>query len=475
MGIRGLSQLATNLKTRCGTELTSIHTERNRKWAVDASLFLHRSRTTAAYHHNESEFGRRHRRPFRFRNILCDVPFEDSHIVGLVDVICQLLSAGITPIIVFDGAPPPEKLATVHKRRMEKIRMQRKIEWVEKYIIAKETVPRRFYQPKYTRMGNVREYIVRAQSLACSTTSSVKSGISYAEALVHGSSRERSLATTLTARATAATAAAAAALASASAANEEEEEVDMSNCWYTDEHEYLPPSPEEIDEIRLNLTQQKRHAAAAHVGAEHVYQAQSLCEILCIPYIQAVGEADVTVVALQRRGLVHAVYTADTDCVAYGATRVVRKIINYDLIDSVDLPFLLRELSLTYPQFVRFCVLAGCDFCEGVNLTTYKLLQMVRHPSNQGNQIFESYRSTQGDAWVEKAIRAFEIYTHAADEQEQNVHVTSSDLSMQECCLNYTREYISEQLMRYFGMRGNYIVRIADQIVRSYREFESRR
>lgn len=428
MGIRGLSQLVTNLKNRKKVPLRSLGAERNKRWAVDALLFLHRSRGMCATHINESEFGMTHRRPHRFRNVLSDVPLEHSHLVGLADTICQLLSAGITPVLIFDGAPPPEKLATIHRRRVEKIRHQRKIEWVEMYVIQKLPIPVRFGGPGPPAIRTV------------------QTGRSYADALATTAAEEQQRQSTAPTTTTTNT---------------------EGNMWYANEHEYLPPTPEEIAEIQTNLVRHKRDVHASYITPEHVYQAQGLCEILGIPYILAEGEADVTAVALQKRGIVDAVYTADSDAMVYGAATTVRKIVNYDLMDCIELDFVLQELDVTYEQFVRFCVLVGCDFCESAGpMTTYRVLQLVRDPAHQGPHLFDTFRNTHGTQWVERAKRAFEIYTHTTDVSYDSVDILP-------CRTNHTRESLTQQLKQHLGLEGNYVQRVVDQIVRAFADFTS--
>lgn len=434
MGIRGLSQLITNLKTRKRVSYGAIGNQRGQRWAVDALIFLHKARTMSASK-TPDEFGRPHRRFFRFRNVLSDVPLEYSHIVGIVDIICQLLSAGITPVLVFDGAPPVEKLATIHRRRIEKMRQLRKIEWVEKYVIGNEPIPARFL------LHNSTPHTTQPRR-------AVEPGKTFADAV-----RARDADTGAAAQEEPPPSAAASA-------------TDDTNYWYTDEHEYLPPTPEEIRDIRANLEQHRRRASAAYLTPEHVYQTQGLCEILGIPYVQAASEAECTAAALQKQGIVSAVYTADTDTITYGASRVVRKIINYELVDQIELDFVLRELGVSYEQFVRFCVLVGCDYSDGIQQTTYRILSLVRHPDNQGPKVFDTFRNTHGIEWVERAKRAYDIYT-------QGVEIQAGSYDISPCNLVHTQEQLTQQFKTHLGMEGIYMRRVVDQIVQSFRDFTS--
>jgi 5'-3' exonuclease len=334
------------------------------------------------------------------------------------------MSAGITPVLVFDGAPPAEKLATIHRRRIEKMRQLRKIEWVERHVIGHEPIPTHL-------------------ALALPPTRPVEPGKTFADAV-------RTSTTTTTTTTTPSPA-----------------EKTKSSYWYVDEHEYLPPTPEEIQDIRTNLEQHRRRASAAYLTPEHVYQTQGLCEILGIPYIQAESEAECTAAALQKRGIVSAVYTADTDTITYGASRVVRKIINYELVDQVELDFVLRELVLSYEQFVRFCVLVGCDYCDGIQqTTTYRILSLVRHPDNQGPHLFDTFRNTHGIEWVERAKRAYDIYT-----QDTPLEHVQYDIAPCKLMRAQDTQSLAHQLETYLGMEGIYMRRVVDQIARSFRDF----
>ncbi len=134
MGIRGLTQLCTNVKAKRHIPCGHITAEKFKVWAIDVSLFLYRARCLSASHALESSFGRTHRRPHRFRNVVNDVPLEKSHLVGIMDVASQLISSKITPVFIFDGEPPPEKAATLAKRKAEKIKLVEKISNLQQNI-----------------------------------------------------------------------------------------------------------------------------------------------------------------------------------------------------------------------------------------------------------------------------------------------------------------------------------------------------
>lgn len=434
MGIRGLTHFVTLLKIRKKIGSNHIRSFANEKWAVDASLFLYRSRSMCATHMTEQDSGggRPYRRPQKFRNILSDVPLDKSHLVGIVDLICQLLSNRIVPILVFDGEPPSEKAETIVKRRSEKIKFQRKVEWVEKNILEKSviheniandlteqkvvdlTLPKVLYSEIVRRVATISPPVI----LPISTP--------YHVAKTNNNRNETV-----------------------------ENMFDDSSC-------YLPPTQKEIDDIRVNLHRHKQQATAAFLEPFHIDQARQLCTLLGIQYHNSSGEAEVSCAALQRDNIVDAVYTADSDVLVYGCTRMIRRIINYESVDVLNYTFIREELDLTHEQFVRFCVLMGCDFCDGVcksgtDSTVFQILQSVRHPDHQGDHLFDTFLQIMGEEWVYRAKRSYALYTERLEINIPPVKTTF---------IQYTAKELTLLFKNNFDMEGGYVSRIVEQFLR---------
>ncbi len=401
MGIRGLTQFANGLKTKKRIPLGHISHERHKIWAIDASLFLYRARCLSANHSSETSFGRAHRRPHRFRNVVGDVPLDKSHLVGIVDVVSQLLANGITPVIVFDGPPPQEKSKTIQKRKTHKENTQQNIAWIEQQFES-DAPPSAASTPNKSSVG----------------PSNASSDDFFERAIAQLSSP-------------------------------------------------VPISSEEKKKIKQELELEKQKLAAVFLQPHHFYQTQSLCQILGIPFIRSPGEAEVTCVELLRNQRIDAVYTADSDVLVFGCTRMIRRIINDEYIDALDHNFVIRELGISHAQFVCMCILIGCDFCEPL-LTQNSFTQALELVKNFYTDPFDPVRflksfRDQHPEWTAKALRAYELYTNPTNTPTDPVPTP---------CIPENIQSLIHELQTHLDMQGAYVQRVVEQIVQSFQAYK---
>jgi flap endonuclease-1 len=101
MGIKGLTQLLKKHSPDC-FEHTKLFKLSGEKVAIDASLFIYQS--LIVYRKNNDFI-----RNKEGKNI--------SHIIGILNKTISYLSYNITPIYIFDGAPPEEKNDVIQERK----------------------------------------------------------------------------------------------------------------------------------------------------------------------------------------------------------------------------------------------------------------------------------------------------------------------------------------------------------------------
>lgn len=371
MGIRGLTQLCTNVKAKRHIPCGHISAEKYKVWAIDVSLFLYRARCLSAFHAQEYSFGRTHRRPHKFRNVVNDVPLEKSHLVGIIDVASQLIASKITPVFIFDGEPPPEKGLTIARRRAEKVKLVEKIATIQQNI--------------------------------------------------------------------------------------------QSTLEDSDE-ELFPSSAHQIKKLEVELENEQKKLSAIVLEPQHIYETKLLCEILGLPYIQSRGEAESTCIALQRQGLIDAIYTADSDVLVFGSPKMVRRIIKYEYVDIMSHDFLIRELGLTHEQFVCMCILVGCDYCESYDQihNIQQAIQLVQTCcSTSPEDFFDQLPPSRLEGWSERAKRAFQIYNQV--EPVNMEHVPQPNLPLPQ-----DHVQICDLLRQRLRMDGGYVHRVVDQIIQSF-------
>jgi len=165
--------------------------------------------------------------------------------------------------------------------------------------------------------------------------------------------------------------------------------------------------PPELKLQELNARRQKRDEATANLQAakeagdeeqilksakgtvrvtkEQNEETKRLLKLMGLPVVEAPSEAEATCAALCRDGKVFAAATEDADCLTFGTKILVRNLMAAESqkkqILEVSLERALEQLNINMDQFIDFCILSGCDYCDtlkGIGPTTaIKLL--VQH------------------------------------------------------------------------------------------------
>merc|ERR1712195_209820 len=104
------------------------------------------------------------------------------------------------------------------------------------------------------------------------------------------------------------------------------------------------------------------------VTREQNEQTKKLLRLMGIPVVEAPSEAEATCAALCRDGKVYASATEDADCLTFGTKILIRNLMAAEAqkrqILEVDLSVALEQLNVTMDQFIDFCILSGCDYCD---------------------------------------------------------------------------------------------------------------
>nr|QBK92343.1 MAG: flap endonuclease [Pithovirus LCPAC304] len=143
----------------------------------------------------------------------------------------------------------------------------------------------------------------------------------------------------------------------------------------------LSITAEMIDELRKKMTNTRT------IADESIDYLKELLKALGIPYIQATYEGEQLCSMLAIEGEVSAVFSTDTDNLAYGAPLLITKFSGFERSDSgggvwkckcVWHQNILKQLQYTHEKFVELCILGGCDYNTNMPkigiITAYKLL-----------------------------------------------------------------------------------------------------
>jgi len=123
------------------------------------------------------------------------------------------------------------------------------------------------------------------------------------------------------------------------------------------------------------------------VTKEQNEQTKKLLRLMGIPIVEAPSEAEATCAALCRDGKVYASATEDADCLTFGTKILIRNLMAAEAqkrqILEVHLSVALEQLGVSMDQFIDFCILSGCDYCDtlkGIGPTT-AIKMLMQHGS----------------------------------------------------------------------------------------------
>lgn len=107
---------------------------------------------------------------------------------------------------------------------------------------------------------------------------------------------------------------------------------------------------------------------SSSISKEQWEQCKELLELMGIPYINAPEEADSQCAYLAKNGFVEGVLTEDMDILTFGSTKIIRNLTSPKVpTTEIVLNNLLNHLDLNQEEFIDFCILLGCDYCNGIS------------------------------------------------------------------------------------------------------------
>ena len=245
MGIKDLNPYLRENVPECIKEL-NLDELKGRKAAIDTSIYFYK---------------------FLYKN--------ERYLEGFFQQIFRLLKNGITPIYIFDGAPPPEKMKTLDSRK----------------------------EKKQETKTNIQDLIKKKEM----ETDAIK-----------------------------------------------------------------------IKELDDEITKMNRRLI--YVTPEYNTHLKTMLDLMNIQYIQSPGEADLICGKLSKCGKIDLVMSDDMDLLTSGARKVLRNFfITSNKVHHYDLDIILEKMCLTNDQWVDFCVLCGCDYCDRIpNLGPKNAIKLLK-------------------------------------------------------------------------------------------------
>jgi flap endonuclease-1 len=166
---------------------------------------------------------------------------------------------------------------------------------------------------------------------------------------------------------------------------------------------------------------------------------KKLLNLMGISYIHMdVGEGEAIAAELCRIGYVDYVLTEDMDTLVYGSPKLIRNCLDKslkrkDIVSIIDYDKMIEGFEMTDEQFVKFCILCGCDYCTNVpkvgNTTALKMIKKHNNIENIIEEYKNKYEFPEGYAELfNKSYDIFMMYREKLNVEDLNVHKSNKDV-----------------------------------------------
>ncbi len=116
-------------------------------------------------------------------------------------------------------------------------------------------------------------------------------------------------------------------------------------------------------EFKISMIKKK----LIYITSEYINKLKQLLDLMNVQYIQAPGEADMICGKLAKQGLVDLVMSDDMDLLTSGSSKVLRNFfITSNKVMYYDLNKILELMDINIDQWIDFCILCGCDYCDRI-------------------------------------------------------------------------------------------------------------
>ena len=147
----------------------------------------------------------------------------------------------------------------------------------------------------------------------------------------------------------------------------------------------------------------KRYASAtSRIDNKIVEEAKELLDVLGIPFIQALSEAEAQASYMTKKGSIFAVGSQDYDSLLFGAKYIVRNRNLKEELELIDLEQNLKNLGIDQDRLILIGMLVGTDFNEGIKgigpKTALKIVKTydidyIMKKYNLDREVFEFFKN----------------------------------------------------------------------------------
>ena len=195
---------------------------------------------------------------------------------------------------------------------------------------------------------------------------------------------------------------------------------------------------DKMDACENGEAKDKLEKTTLRLTKDMVDNVKRLLSYLGISYIHMdVGEGEAIAAELCRIGYVDYVLTEDMDTLVGGCPRIIRNCIDKsvkckDIISVLYHEEILKGLGLTEEQFIKYCILCGCDYCSNIpRVGNVMALKMIKK-HNTVEEIVETYKDKYKipENYIELFNKSYEIFMMHRDKinPEKDIKRSNQDL-----------------------------------------------
>lgn len=158
------------------------------------------------------------------------------------------------------------------------------------------------------------------------------------------------------------------------------------------------------------------------VTKNNITDLKAMLDLMGIQYIQSDGEADLVCGSLCKHNIVDMVLSDDMDLLTSGATIVLRNFfVSSNKILCYDLNKILEILEINREQWVDFCILCGCDYCDRIQglgpKNAIKIVKSIISENYNETDFINSIKSKYpvSDLWLDNYKKSKSIFNKTMD------------------------------------------------------------
>ena len=214
---------------------------------------------------------------------------------------------------------------------------------------------------------------------------------------------------------------------------------DMKSATILDRKKKANKAKENMKNAITKEDKDKYEKASLRVTKEMVDDVKKLLDFMGVSYIHPNGEGEAYASELCRIGYVDYVLTEDMDTMVYGCPKLIRTCLDRsikrkDIISILDYNKIIEDFNITQEQFIEFCILCGCDYCDSVpkigNITALKLIKTHGNIENIMNNTKHKYSYPENYLELfNKSKGIFQMWKDQININEIDVHKSQKNMS----------------------------------------------